>query len=69
MNTGSDDKHNPWTFEGAAHAQLVYAVRNTTATERIKALEEMLALAEASGALARTRAREAAYWQRLWFGE
>lgn len=66
MSTGSDDRHNPWTFEGAAYAQLVHSVRHSTATERIKALEEMLALAESSGALARTRAREAAYWQQLW---
>ncbi len=66
MNTGSDDRHNPWTFEGAAYAQLVDSVKNTSPTDRIRALEHMLALAEASGALARLREREAAYWERVW---
>lgn len=68
MSTGSDDKHNPWTFAGAARARLVDSVKNTTPTERIRALEDMLDLAETSGALARLRERESAYWQRVWSG-
>lgn len=60
------DADNPFTFEGARRAQLRDAVLNTTPEERVRWLEEALRLAEQSGALARTREKERAYWERLW---
>lgn len=61
-----NDRDNPWTFEGARYAQLRDSVLKTTPTDRIRWLEQALAIAESSGALARQRARERRYWEQLW---
>lgn len=61
-----DDRHNPWTREGAAYAQLRDSVLHTSPTERLRALEQLMDLAEAAGALKRRRQQEAEYWARLW---
>ena len=64
--TTPEDRQNAWTWEGAAHAQLRDAVLHTSASERLKVLEDMLALAEEFGALNRCRQQEEEYWSRLW---
>jgi len=64
--TTPEDRKSPWTWEGAAYAQLRDSVLHTSASERVEALENLLALAEESGALDRRRQQEAEYWSRLW---
>ena len=66
--TTPEDRQNPWTWEGSAYAHLRDSVLHTSASERLKVLEAMLALAEECGALNRCRQREAEYWSRLWSG-
>ena len=66
--TTPEDRQSPWIWEGAAHAHLRDSVLHTSASERLKALEDLLALAEKCGALNRRRQREAEYWSRLWSG-
>ena len=64
--TTPDDRNNPWTWEGAAYAQLRDSVLRTSASDRLRALEELLDLAEASGALNRCRQQEEEDWVRFW---
>ncbi len=66
--TKRDDRDNPWTWEGAAYAQLRDSVLRTSASERVETLENLLTLAEESGALNRRRQQEAEYWSRIWPG-
>jgi len=65
--TTPEDWKNPWTWEGAAYARLRDAVLHTSASERVETLENLLTLAEESGALNRRRQQEAEYWSRFWF--
>jgi len=67
VTTGSDEGE-AWTFDGAARAHLIDSVRRTSATDRVRILEELLDLAESSGALSRLRVREKNAWDRLWSG-
>jgi len=64
--TTPEDRDNPWTWEGAAYARLRDSVLRTSATDRLQALEQLMALAEECGALKRCRQREADYWARVW---
>ncbi|MFU8832034.1 MAG: hypothetical protein ACNA7J_07750 [Wenzhouxiangella sp.] len=64
--TTPDDRHNPWTWEGAAYAQLQDSVLRTSPADRLRALDQLLDLAEASGALNRRRREEAEYWAGFW---
>jgi len=64
--TTPEDRQNPWTWEGAAHAQLRDSVLHASPSERLKALEDLLTLAEKSGALSRRRQQEAHHWSHLW---
>lgn len=66
MTTAPDDRDNPWTREGADYARLRDSVLRTSPTERLHALEELMALAENCGALDRCRRKEAEYWARVW---
>jgi len=66
LNIKLDSDTSPWTFSGARHAQLVDSLRSSTATDRVAVLEQLLDLAESSGALAKTRAREEADWRSIW---
>lgn len=63
------DRDNPLTFSGARQSRLRDQVERMTATDRVHHLEELLSLAESSGALARKRERERRYWERVWKGE
>ena len=54
------------SFEGAALARLRDVVARSTPEQRVRWLSEMLDIAEASGALARIRAAEDAYWRQFW---
>lgn len=56
------------SFAGARHARLRDQVERTTPTQRVHHLEELLDLAQASGALARKREHERRYWERVWSG-
>lgn len=62
----TDDRQNPWTREGAAYAQLRDSVLQTSPTERLRTLEQLMDLAESSGALQRHRQQEAEHWAQLW---
>ncbi|MCC5867238.1 MAG: hypothetical protein JJU27_01890 [Gammaproteobacteria bacterium] len=66
MSGEQDKDFSAASFEGAARAQLRDTLLRSTPEERVRWLSEMLDVAEASGALARIRAAEDAYWQRLW---
>ena len=59
---------DPWeqaTFTGTAEAQLVRLARLTT-DQRLALLEQLLELAESSGALQRSRAEKQAAIDRFW---
>ncbi len=66
MSSERDTDFSAATFEGAALARLRDVVTRSTPEQRVRWLSEMLDIAEASGALARIRAAEDAYWRQFW---
>ena len=64
--TTPENRQNPWTWEGAVYAHLRDSVLHASPSERLRALEGLLALAEDCGALNRCRQQEAEYWSGLW---
>ena len=66
MSGEPDKDFSAATFEGAARARLRDTLARSTPEQRVRWLSEMMDVAEASGALARIRAVEDAYWRQLW---